>query len=72
MEDIAKLAAAIDREKVESARRASIEEKLRDGPQLFAQACEMMRAGIRVMNPAATAAEIEEAVWTRSYNCPRP
>lgn len=72
MENIAELAAAIDREKVEDARRASIEEKLRDGPRLFAQACEMMRAGIRVTRPAATVAEIEDAVWSRSYDCRRP
>jgi hypothetical protein len=48
---IVELADAIYREKVERARRRPIEEKILDGCELFAYACEITKAGIRHQNP---------------------
>ena len=53
MDRIAELASAIDEEKALRAREATVEEKLLDGPRLFRQACEQMRAGIRITHPEA-------------------
>ncbi len=67
MDGIEPLAKAIRTEKTERAKKAGIEEKLIDGPRLFGQACEAMRAGIRVLHPDASEAEIERMLWERNY-----
>jgi hypothetical protein len=67
MNDTATLAKAISAEKIERAKAASIEEKLLDGPRLFSQACEAMRAGLRVLRPGISDEEIEAAIWKRNY-----
>jgi len=64
---IAELADGIRAEKIERAKAASIEDKLLDGPRLFAQACEAMRAGLRVLRPGIGEEEIEAAIWKRNY-----
>ena len=67
MNEIAELAKAIHAEKIERAKAASTEEKLLDGPRLFSQACEAMRAGLRVLRPGISDEEIEAAIWKRNY-----
>ena len=52
-------------EKVMRARRASIERKLLDGPELFAFACQWSRAGIRMDHPNATPDEVERLLKQR-------
>jgi hypothetical protein len=67
MDETTTLAKEIERGKVARARAASIEEKLLDGPRLFATACEAARAGIRVHYPDADEAEVENILWRRVY-----
>lgn len=67
MNEIAELAKSISAEKIERAKVASTEEKLLDGPRLFSQACEAMRAGLRVLRPGISEEEIEAAIWKRNY-----
>jgi hypothetical protein len=67
MNGIAALAGEIERGKIARARTATIEEKLLDGPRLFATACEAARAGIRVHYPDADESEIESILWERIY-----
>ena len=67
MNEIAELAKAISADKIERAKAASTEEKLLDGPRLFSQACEAMRAGLRVLRPGIGDDEIEAAIWNRNY-----
>jgi hypothetical protein len=67
MDEIAVLAKEIERGKVARARAASIEEKILDGPRLFATACEAARAGIRVHYPDADESEVENILWRRVY-----
>lgn len=45
MSEIADMAKQIERDRIARARAASIEEKLLDGPRLFATACEAARGG---------------------------
>lgn len=60
MEDsIQELADAIYREKVLRARKTPDLTKMSDGPNLFADSLERMRAGLRSEFPAANSAEIE-------------
>ena len=68
MNEIAALAKEIECDKIARARAASIEEKLLDGPRLFATACEAARAGIRIHYPDADDAEVERLLWQRVYN----
>lgn len=44
---------AIDRDRIEAARRMPIEEKLWAGAHLFDEVCERMKAGIRMQFPDA-------------------
>lgn len=67
MNEIETLAKSIRSEKVERAMAASVETKILDGPRLFSQACEMMRAGIRVLRPGSSDEEIETILWQRNY-----
>jgi hypothetical protein len=67
MDEIAVLAKEIERGKVARARAASIEEKLLDGPRLFATACEAARAGIRVHYPDADESQVERILWQQMY-----
>lgn len=67
MNEIETLARSIRSEKIERARIASVETKVLDGPRLFAQTCEAMRAGIRVLRPGSSDEEIEAALWQRNY-----
>lgn len=61
------MAREISLEKIRRAREASFGEKLADGPRLFAQACEAMRAGLRILRPGITEEEIEADIWKRNY-----
>lgn len=67
MDEIAALAKEIERGKIARARTATIEEKLLDGPRLFATACEAARAGIRIHYPDADEAQVERLLWERIY-----
>ncbi|MEM9237017.1 MAG: hypothetical protein AAGB14_09570 [Verrucomicrobiota bacterium] len=67
MDGIRELAKTIDREKVERARLEPIEAKLLDGPRLFRQSCEFMRAGIRITDPKAEEEKVEQLLWERNY-----
>lgn len=67
MNETETLAKAIRLEKIQRARHASIEEKVQDGPRLFAQACEAMRGGLRILRPGISDEEIDAAVWKRNY-----
>jgi hypothetical protein len=65
MDDIAELAAAIDREKLERAKRMTPQERFLAGAELFEDACEVSRAGIRALNPGFTDTEVEEELRRR-------
>ncbi len=68
MNEIADMAKEIERGKIARARAASIEEKLLDGPRLFATACEAARGGIRIHYPDADDFQVERILWQRMYN----
>lgn len=65
MDDIAELAAAIDREKLERAKRMTPRERFLAGAELFEDACEVSRAGIRALNPGFDDAEVEAELRRR-------
>ena len=67
MPAVPELAKNLRSEKIHRAREASIEEKLLDGPRLFSQACEAMKAGLRVLRPGISPEELDAAVWDRNY-----
>ena len=56
---------AISSDKVQQARRMSVEEKLRAGGDLFDEVCERMRDGIRWQFPDADEERIEEILRER-------
>lgn len=49
---------AIFRERIERARRTPADQKMWDGPRLFAEASERMKDGLRYRYPEASEAEI--------------
>lgn len=51
MNEIAELARQIDREKIQRARAMTLTEKFRAGAELFEEACEVSRSGIRNRHP---------------------
>jgi hypothetical protein len=57
-EEIKALADRLYRDRVRTARRTPPEEKLLDGPRLFAYACKITEAGIRSRQPDATAEDV--------------
>jgi len=59
VEDIAELAKRIDRDRVERARKMTLIEKFSAGAELFEQACEVTRAGIRGQHPAWDEDQVE-------------
>ncbi len=65
MDGIAKLAHQLDREKVLRARGMSIPEKFRAGSELFEEACELSRAGIRARHPAWLPEAVEQELARR-------
>ena len=67
MNEIETLAQTIRSERTERAIAASVETKILDGPRLFSQACEVMRAGIRVLRPGSSEEEVEAILWQRNY-----
>jgi len=56
---------AIFREKVRWARRMSLEEKFLAGPELFAMACQVTRAGIRHQHPDADEDQVHKILRER-------
>ena len=67
MDEVRAMARLIERDKIGRAQAATIEEKLADGPRLFALACEAMRAGIRIHHPSADDVQVEKILWQRVY-----
>ena len=65
MNEIAELARQIDREKIERARAMSLTEKFRAGAELFEEACEVARCGIRSMHPDWVEAQVEAELARR-------
>lgn len=65
MNEIESLARRIDREKVERARGMTIAEKFQAGAELFEDACEVARSGIRSTHPAWSAEEVERELARR-------
>lgn len=59
MDEIAALAKRIDREKVERARQMTLIEKFSAGAELFEQACEVTRCGIRGQHPGWDEEQVE-------------
>ncbi len=55
----------IDRDRVQRARQEPMEEKLVAGIELFELACEFARAGIRMQQPQADAATVEDILRRR-------
>lgn len=51
--DIREVAARIDRDRIERAKRERPEDKFYTGPELFDLACEFAKAGIRMQHPDA-------------------
>lgn len=65
MEPDPELIASIYREKVERARRLSIDQKFRDGLELFDLVCRIMADGVRMQHPQATEDEVHRHVLAR-------
>ena len=65
MKPTSDLVKSIYLDKVLRAREESIEQKLLDGPRLFAFACEAARAGIRADHPNATPEQVNEVLRAR-------
>jgi len=65
MDEIAELARQIDREKVERARAMSLSEKFLAGAELFEDACEVTRCGIRRRNPDWNDDQVEAELLRR-------
>jgi len=59
VDEIASLARRIDRDKVERARAMTLHEKFAAGADLFEEACEITRAGIRRQHPEWEEPEVE-------------
>ncbi len=57
----------IDARKIGRARKASIEEKMLDGPRLFRMSCEAIKAGLRLDEPEATEDELHALLIERVY-----
>ena len=53
------------RDKIESARKMSPEQKLLTGPELFDLAVESVRTGIRMQHPGADDAAVEQLLRAR-------
>jgi len=65
MDEIKALADSIEREKIERARQMTPMEKFLAGPELFEQACALMRAGIRHQFPEADDEQVEAILAER-------
>ncbi len=65
MDDIAELARQLDREKILRARAMTVAEKFRAGSELFEDACDITRAGIRSRHPAWDGEAIERELLRR-------
>ena len=65
MEAIEALARRIDRDRVERARQMSIHEKFAAGVELFEEACEVTRSGIRSLNPSWDEDQVEAELIRR-------
>jgi len=65
MEPTQELLDAIYRERVLRARQVPLAQKLLAGPELFDQACDRMRVGLRDENPGADEKTIEELLRRR-------
>ncbi|RYD48120.1 MAG: hypothetical protein EOP83_26985 [Verrucomicrobiaceae bacterium] len=65
MDDIEQLARQIDREKIERARSMSLSEKFLAGAELFEDACEVTRFGIRRQNPHWNDEQVEAELVQR-------
>jgi len=64
-EGLPELAEAIYREKVMRARNTPASKKMGWGPQLFADACGRMRAGIKAQFPGSSEIEVEHILRKR-------
>lgn len=65
MNEIAELARQIDREKIERARAMTLIEKFRAGAELFEDACEVTRSGIRGRHPQWNEDQVEAELIRR-------
>ena len=65
MDDIAFLARQIDRGKVARARAMTLSEKFLAGAELFEEACEITRMGIRRQHPAWLEDQVESELIRR-------
>lgn len=65
MNEIAELARQINREKIERARAMSLSEKFLAGAELFEDACEISRCGIRSMHPEWNEEQVEAELARR-------
>jgi len=65
MEPAKELIDAVDRDRIERARRMSMEEKLLLGPRLFESICRRMTDGIRDEYPDATEDEVRRLLKRR-------
>ena len=58
---------AIDARKIERAKRASMEEKMLDGPRLFRLSCQAIKAGLRLDHPDADEERLHQLLIERVY-----
>lgn len=65
MNEIAELARQIDREKIKRARAMTLIEKFRAGAELFEDACEVTRSGIRSRYPQWNDDQVEAELVRR-------
>jgi hypothetical protein len=58
---------AIDARKIERAKKASMEEKMLDGPSLFRLSCQAIKAGLRLDHPEADEEKLHQLLIKRVY-----
>ena len=63
----AELIRAIDARKIERAKKASMEEKMLDGPRLFRLLCQAIKAGLRLDHPEADDEKLHQLLIERVY-----
>ena len=65
MQPTRELIRAIERDKIELAREMTLSQRLEAGGELFDSACEVAKAGIRMMHPDADEARVLELLRER-------
>lgn len=71
MDDIAETAARLDDDRRDAAERMSFGDRLLAGPAMFDICVAMMKTGVRLQDPSADEAKVEQVVLDRLRNARR-